>query len=393
LPDDIPPPLRAVIAKALAGDINHRYHSAEEFERDLRAFLEKRVPIATGQKVSWEANATVQKNGVPAIRQQSRPTKLTSRPVSAVPLKRQSRKRRLVVSTLAIAHLAGILAGLLMLLPVAYYYRISKATEPLRSKRDYAHDSPQTLASDWTLYQSLKDRNSLLGPFSPVIWAEAAFRDNLISAGDNILDGYRTSSDTRLSDFDWLRARACLRHALEIDPSDTKAKGKLALAEGYLNMVQYPRPPRVSLSIDSFRQASTYLPKSPDSHLGLARLYVYGFRNIGEAMPEFQQAERLGYQLGPREATQEADGYLYRSEWELGQARKAISTNTEEADKWIAMSRADADRASSLYEPLVGYSNVSANIKQIYEDRAEQERLQNGVTQSTSKHPGFRKWQ
>ena len=32
--------LRAIVAKALAGDINHRYHSAEEFEQDLRAFLD-----------------------------------------------------------------------------------------------------------------------------------------------------------------------------------------------------------------------------------------------------------------------------------------------------------------------------------------------------------------
>jgi serine/threonine protein kinase len=405
LPDDTPAPLRAIIAKALAGDINHRYHSAEEFERDLRAFIERRVPVAAGQKVSWEANATLKKDGaVPVpVRPPSNPTKVTSRPVAvvplnanppkAMPLKAKQPKRRLMVSNLAIAHLAGVLAGLLMLMPVAYYYRISKATEPLRAKRDYAHDPAQTLASDWGLYQSLKDRNSLLGPFSPVVWAETALRDNLIAAGDNILDGYRTSSDTRLSDFDWSRARMCLRHASEIDPSDAKVKGKLAIADGYFNMVQYPRPPRASLSIDNFRQAASYLPKSPDPHLGLARLYVYGFRNIGEAMPEFQQAERLGYQLGPREATQEADGYLYRSEWELAQARKTVAANPEEADKWISMSKADADRASRLYEPLVGYSNVSANIKQIYQDRAEQERLSDGVAQSSVKHTGFRKWQ
>jgi hypothetical protein len=297
------------------------------------------------------------------------------------------------VSNLAIAHLAGILAGLLMLMPVAYYYRISQATEPLRAKRDYAHDPLQTLAADWQLYQSLKDHSSLLGPFSPVVWANAHFRDNLLSAGDNILDGYRTSSDTRLSDFDWSRARICLRHALEIDPSDTKVKGKLAISEGYLNMVQYPRPPRVSLSIDNFRQASSYLPNSPDPHLGLARLYVYGFRNIGEAMPEFQQAERLGYRLGPREATQQADGYLYRSEWELAQARRTVSANPEEAAKWIDMSKTDADRARGLYEPLVGYSNVSANLEQIYQNRAEQERLENGVAQASANHSGFRKWQ
>jgi hypothetical protein len=297
------------------------------------------------------------------------------------------------MGNLAIAHLAGILAGLLMLLPAIYYYRIEKATEPLRSKRDYAHDSAQVVASDWNLYQSLKSRNSLLGPFSPMNWAETAFRDNLIAAGDNILDGYRTSSNTHLSDYDWSRAKLCFRRALQIEPFDGKVKGKLAIAEGYLNMAQNPRPPRANLSIDDFRQAASYLPKSPDPHLGLARLYVYSFRNIGEAMPEFQQAESLGYKLGPREATEEADGYLYRSEWELAHARKASATSQDAADKWLSMSKADAERARSLYEPLVGYSNVSANLEQIDQDRAEQDRIATVLSQGANGHSGFRKWQ
>ena len=390
LPDDIPAPLRAIVAKALAGDINHRYHSAEEFERDLRAFLAQREPAAAGQKSSWEANATIQRNGNAAANptKLTKPTKLTSKPLVSSPVKLKLRPRRFEVGNLAIAHLAGILAGLLMLLPVIYYYRIEKATEPLRSKRDYVHDSAQTLSSDWALYQSLKRRNSMLGPFSPMNWAETAFQDNLLAAGDSILDSYRTSSNTRLSDYDWNRARQCFRHALDMEPSDTKLKGKLAIAEGYFNMVQNPRPPRASSSIDDFRQAASYLPKSPDPHLGLARLYVYSFRNIGEAMPEFQQAERLGYKLGPREATEEADGYLYRSEWELARARKASSTDHNAAEKWLDMSKADADRARGLYEPLVGYSNVSASLEKIYQDRAEQDRILNAPL-----HTGFRKWQ
>ena len=404
LPDNIPVALRAIIAKALAGDINHRYHSAEEFEKDLRAYLEQREPAATKQRSSWEANATLQKN---PPRPSSNPTRLTVNPINvpakpnkaiAIPLAAKKvvntpgavrRKGRFEFSNLAIAHLAGILAGLLMLLPVVYYYRIEKATEPLRLKRDYAHDgSADTLTADWNLYESLKDKNSMLGPVSPVVLSQGNFRDNLINAGDNILDGYRSSSSTRLSDFDFARARQCFRYALQMDPADSKTKGKLEIAEGYLNMVKNPRRPRADLSIDDFRQAASYLPKSPDPHLGLARLYVYAFRNIGEAMPEFQQAEKLGYQLGPREAAQEADGYLYRSEWELAQARKAVAANKDEADKWLDMSKADSERARSLYEPLVGYSNVSINLEQTYKDRAELDRIAAGDTKT-----GFRKWQ
>jgi hypothetical protein len=157
-------------------------------------------------------------------------------------------------------------------------------------------------------------------------------------------------------------------------------------------MVKNPRRPRADLSIDDFRQAASYLPKSPDPHLGLARLYVYAFRNIGEAMPEFTQAINLGYKLGPRETTEEADGYLYRSEWELGQARKAAPNNKEEADKWLEMSKNDSERARTLYEPLVGYSNVSANLEQIYKDRAELNRI-SATTDSSSNKTGFFKWQ
>ena len=82
LPDDIPAPLRAIIAKALAGDINHRYHSAIEFEQDLRAFLDQREPAAASQKSNWDANATIQKNAVAAARPASNPTKLTTAPAN-----------------------------------------------------------------------------------------------------------------------------------------------------------------------------------------------------------------------------------------------------------------------------------------------------------------------
>src|SRR6202012_3679128 len=105
-------------------------------------------------------------------------------------------------------------------------------------------------------------------------------------------------------------------------------------------------------------------PRSPDPHLGLARVYVYAFHNIGEAMAETQQAQRLGFQGGPRESAQQADGYLYRAEWELGRARQAANTNKDEAEKWLQMSRADTESARKLYEPLVGFSNVSTNLEQ-----------------------------
>jgi serine/threonine protein kinase len=427
LPEDCPESLKAIGAKALAADIGSRYKSAEAFEMDLRAFLEGRPTAAENEDLisKWDANATIDKRVavpvVPAppipvkaevvatrvVANNSRPTGAETRlstlnhaassPAAPSPATRvvapakpkpapakaslQVRFVKNEVGNLTIALLAGVLAGLLLLIPVGYYYRLYNALSPLRGPRDYAHEPAQALAADWNLYQGLNRKASFLGMLSPVAGAASGFQKNLMAAADGIIDGYRSSSDNHLNDFDWARARLCLQYVLQLDSSDTKAKGKLALCDGYLNLMQNPRLPKAQHSIDHFRQAASYLPRSPDPHLGLARVYVYAFHNIGEAMAETQQAQRLGFQGGPRESAQQADGYLYRAEWELGRARQEAKSNKDEAGKWLQMSRADTESARQLYEPLVGFSNVSTNLEQVYKDRSQQAELEDTVLQ------------
>jgi hypothetical protein len=242
--------------------------------------------------------------------------------------------------------------------------------------RDYAHDGSGLLDSDWSLYQELKSRTQFMGILSPLGMAEGRLRNNLTSAADTIIDGYRGSASTRPKDFDWALARKCLRRALQLDPTDAKVKGKLALAEGYFNLIQNPRPPKAYLSIDSFRQAASYLPRSPDPHLGLAWLYVYSSHNIGEADAEFQRAEQLGFHLGPREQAQKADGYMFRSQYELAHARRAELKNRDEAERWLQMCNDDIENARKLYEPLVGFSNVSTSLEQLEQIKLEQASLE-----------------
>jgi serine/threonine-protein kinase len=398
LPDDCPAALKAIVAKALAGDLELRYRSTDEFENDLRAYLADQPVTATRDHISWDSNETIDKSAPPA------PAKPTARVESPTAPKARNNPTRLTTSqlptgappaashrwhfmrpgatNLVIALIAGIAAGLLVFIPLGYYFRLYNEMAPLRAVRDYSHDAPGQIDSDWTLYQDLKTRTEFLGHLSPLAFVEGRVRSNLLNAADSIIDGYRASAITRPSDFDWARARKCLSHALQIDPNDTKAKGKLALTQGYLNFIQNPRPPKASLSIDSFRQAASYLPRSPDPHLALARLYVYAFRNIGEADAEFQQAEQLGFHLGPREQSQKADGYMYRSEFELARARRAAPKNRDEAEKWLQMSRDDIENARKLYEPLVGFANVSANLEQLYQDRSEQIKLEEASLQS-----------
>ncbi len=409
LPDDCPTALKAIVSKALAGDLELRYHNAQEFENDLRAYLANQPVTATRDKASWDSNATIDKSVPPRVtpppvpppppasapRARSNPTRLTTSQMMAAasrktgaPSQHKWPFMRPGHTNVAIALLAGVLAGLAVFVPLVYYFRVYNEVSPLRSVRDYAHEAPAAIDTDWELFQDLKKRTQFMGLLSPLNLAEGQMRSNLTSAADTIIDGYRASAITNPADFDWARARKCLRYALQIDPTDSNVKGKLALTDGYVNLVQVeaaapkvrnspnPRLPKASVSIDSFRQAASYLPKSPDPHLGLARLNVYAFHNIGEADAEFQQAEQLGYHLGPREQVQKADGYMFRSQYELARAKRAAPKNRDESERWLQMCRDDIDNARKLYEPLVGFSNVSTNLEQLDQIKLEQASLE-----------------
>jgi len=411
LPEDCPAPLKAIVSKALAGDLALRYHSAQEFENDLRAYLANQPVTAMRDRVSWDSNATIDKSVPPpppaaptappippsaaanaAPRARSNPTRLTTSQMlnaqAGAPAQHRLPFMRPGNTNVAVALLAGVLAGLMVFVPLVYYLRVYNEVTPLRAVRDYAHEASTSIDTDWELYQDLKKRTQFMGVLSPLNFAEGRLRTNLVNAADSIIDGYRASASTSPADFDWVRARKCLRYALQIDPTDNKVKGKFALADGYVNLVQVeaaapklrnnpnPRLPKATLSIDSFRQAASYLPSLPDPHLGLARLNVYAYHNIGEADAEFQQAEQLGYHLGPREQVQRADGYMFRSQYELAKARRAAPKNKDEAERWLQMCRDDIENARKLYEPLVGFSNVSTNLEQLDQIKLEQASLE-----------------
>ncbi|MGA7410807.1 MAG: hypothetical protein WBW33_09995, partial [Bryobacteraceae bacterium] len=282
----------------------------------------------------------------------------------------------------ALALLGGVIIGLLVFVPLGYLDHFSQVARPLRVAKDYTRGDGAEIASDWRLYQQLKKENQPLKSLSPLRSVEKQLQSNLMLAADNIIEDYRNSSDGTLADFDWAKAQLCLRHALELDPSNAKAKGELALSTGYSNLNKNPTLPEAMLSAINFKQAESFLPSSPDPHLALARLYIYSYRNVGPALAEFQQAERLGYHLGPRETEQEADGYLYRTVWDLLRARYAVPESAK--TKWALLAKADSDRARQLYEPLAGFSNVNLSLDRLYA-------FQNEPTQPPAKKA--RSWQ
>src|SRR6202040_769310 len=105
---------------------------------------------------------------------------------------------------------------------------------------------------------------------------------------------------------DWERARTMAAHALAVEPDNT-VRGKLRLAEGHIspiNGASHRSVQELNTAVEQFTEAQRLMPQSPDPQLGLARVYVYGLKDIDKAYEALQQAQRRGYQLGDREKSQ-----------------------------------------------------------------------------------------
>jgi len=180
-----------------------------------------------------------------------------------------------------------------------------------------------------------------------------------VAEAQRMIDGYR-GSQRQTTDFDWHRAQTVLEHAQELDPANVSITGKLQLAKGYVDLNAAGSPQssgwqemetRVTRSYKGFQEAATRLPKAPDPHLGLARLWVYSYRDLGKAIDEWDKAEQLGYALGPREIEQKADGFRLRAqkEWNEMHDRAAASH--------------DLAQAKSLFQTISNYDDVPQYLR------------------------------
>ena len=393
LPEDCPSGLRAILNKALAGDLHLRYVSASAFESDLRLFLQDRVPIAeTERRVAWRSNPTLEK---PRIRIPERVSSMAATVKrSVLKLKPERAQRVASVLSILVALCWGLFAGLLVCVPAGVYYRFWRDSRPLERSADYASLSISAINADWDLYQRIQRQNAFLGDFSPAARLGQPLRSSLLQAADEIIERYRSSSDPAIRDFDWPKAAVCLDHALEMDRNDRAARGKLALANGYLNLTRADNESHdaqqasIQAAQENFQESVKQLPRSPDPHLGLARIYVYSLKNMGKAVAEIEEAEHLGFQLGPREREQEADGYRFRATTELAEARQQHGKSSTAEERYLRLARRDFELARELYEPIQGFSNVSLALRQVDDDdRARQELTDALKTASVKKAP------
>jgi Ser/Thr protein kinase RdoA (MazF antagonist) len=391
LPDCCPGALTAILNKALAGDLHQRYVSAASFETDLRSFLLNRPTIAeTERRTAWNTNPTVEKPRLHGIPERMSVMAETVRQ-SVMKLKAPRAQQVASVLSILVALCWGLLAGLLVCVPAGYYYRFWRESSPIRGNVDYVRASVAGVNTDWDLFRRLQRQNAFLGEFSPASKLSPSLRASLLQAADDIIDRYRNNSDPAIEDFDWQKAVVCLRHALEMDRNDHIAEGKLALANGYMNLVRTNsnqterRRTFVDAAQANFVEAASLIPRSPDPHLGLVRIYVYYLKNVGKAIAELHEAQRLGFQPGPRETEQEADGYRFRATAELSEAQKYRATSRSMEERYLRLAQRDFARARELYEPILGFSNANVALHQVEDDDLTRRQLDEAVQKPPAK--------
>jgi tetratricopeptide (TPR) repeat protein len=283
----------------------------------------------------------------------------------------------------------GLLAGLVLFVPAGYYYRFWRESSAIRGGLDFTEASVGDVNANWRLWQRVQRQNAFLGGLSPAGTLAPNVRSALLHAGDEVIERYRNSSDPEIRDFDWAKAAACFEHARELDEHDRTVRGKLALAKGYVAL----SGARAQAAQAEFSQAVPLLPQSPDPHLGLARVYVYSVKNVGKAIAELHEAERLGFEAGPREAEEQGDGYRMRAAAELNEARREAASNRVIEERYLRLARRDFERARELYEPIQGFSNVSVALREMDEEDRARQQLEEALTVKLAKRqrkPGHR---
>ncbi|MBV9081407.1 MAG: serine/threonine protein kinase [Acidobacteriaceae bacterium] len=371
LPESCPAPLKAIITKCLSPRMENRYPSALALQDDLDAFLSDRATAAEAEPVSaWSTTPTVETE--PGASRATRLLATTRTLFKSRSLRLKIPARELTHASIALA--AGFLFGLFVLMPLGYFYKFHRSSEPLRAGHSYVQADVALIDSDWNAYQELQRENDFLGKFSPALSLGAPLRARLVAAADNIIDGYRNSPEPRLNAADWTKAQTCLRHALEMNPSDSRTRGKLALSNAYLELPKASSKTHAASTLQQFKTAESLLPESPDPHLGLTRLYVYGYRQLTPALAELRKAEELGYRPGPREAAETADGYLIQAEWELARAKCTIPGKAKQ--RWTALARQDIARARRLYDQIASSSDVKPQLQRLKDARLEEVALE-----------------
>jgi hypothetical protein len=241
-----------------------------------------------------------------------------------------------------------------------------------RNARQLAHDveseRQQNLDIAWQEYTKLASRAHV--PF--ILWsAESALRNALMSNADHTISKYDEPDGPPVMESEWVHAHSEVAHALELAPNDKTIHGKLRLIDGHLARIRGTARNDGRLIEEArqdFHDAASYMKKSPDPWVGLARLYIYSLPDMDKAEAAFKEAARRGHDIGKRETGQLADGY--RSEGERTIALAARAASQADAQRYYDMASKDLARARRLYESILPSRGAAASLKKIDESQS-----------------------
>jgi serine/threonine-protein kinase len=370
-PEPCPEPLRRIMMKAMAPDPSVRYPSAAEFRADLEAFRAG-SPVAAMSGpgllacVSSDLDATRRtRPSDPDETRRTRPPEPTTQAgmpaPPATPAGMPVLRARMPVPlarTLAVLLIACLVYGISSLVGDYLLYRHGQ-----EFSREIQAEQLTDPAEIWTKWTELSKGNAssflLRGPRNVV-------KQKFVSAADHVIDTYRNNEGQQIYEKDWERARTMAAHALAVDPPDDTVRGKLRLSEGHISRINggsHRSPQELNTAVEQFTEAQRLMPKSPDPELGLARVYVYGLKDIDKAYLALQEAQKRGYQLGNREKAQLADGYLARAD-RLWLDSRNVRGLPQEKDQ-IQRAADDYKRALELSQEIAPWGNSSATISRV----------------------------
>jgi tetratricopeptide (TPR) repeat protein len=258
-----------------------------------------------------------------------------------------------VVSVLV---LASIVYG--MWVVVTDYYLYKHGQELSRDIETEQVTDPDQI---WTKWSELsKDHVTSLLLHGP----RKVVKQHLLAVTDHVIDTYR-NTDTAVSEKEWERARLNASRALAVDP-DEVVRGKLRIAEGHLariNGTAHKKTDELNLAAQKFNEAKQMLPQSPDPDLGLARLYVYGLKDIDKAYDAIEDARKRGYPMGNREKLQLADGYRDRADRLWWDSRNVRGLPPEKDQ--IQRAADDYQRSLELYQSAGTWGKAILSIVRV----------------------------
>jgi len=352
-PDPCPEPLRRILRKALAPAPETRYQSAGELMTDLRAFR-------GGETIAVPADdpdATRRTFRGPAAKDDD--TRRTTRPVARPepPRRPKAGLFGLFLRAVGLLMVASVMYGAWLV--VSEYNLWEHGQQLQRDVETEQITDPDQIWAKWTELSKGNPSSLLLGGTRKQV------KQKFIAAADQVIATYRTSDSQPIYEKDWERARTMAARALAVDPDDV-TRGKLRLAEGHLariNGTVHSDLPQLNRAVEKFSQAQQLMPKSPDPELGLARVYVYGLKDIDRDYQALQQAQKLGYPLGNRERAQLGDGYRARAD-RLWWDSRNVRGLPQEKDQ-IQRAANDYERALQLYQDIAPYGNANDGIVRV----------------------------